>query len=53
MPLLTIPTTARNKIKRMKEEIKIPRLAVLVTNEICSLPLMPASMSRCAPEKVI
>ena len=37
----------------MKEEMIIPVVALLVTNFICSLPEMPASIKRCAPEKVI
>ena len=53
MPLLTTPTAARNKIKRIKEEIKIPVVALLVTNLMCSVPEIPASIKRCAPEKVM
>jgi chromosome partitioning protein len=35
------------------DELIIPVVALLVTNFICSLPEMPASIKRCAPEKVI
>lgn len=52
-PVTTTPKTAMNSKKRMMPVIRIPFREPRLMRPRFSVPTMPASMIRCAPEKVM